>query len=644
MAVIENKVTEIGDVLIIKTDVPIIGIVTLLSFVDVTKGEVGNKYFSKTFRYSVDGINFSPYILLTDANIQGIEINSTDTLVLEYVYQRSGLEDSGSLEFDSVTLEGQFVDIICGEAYDRSMFSDCFNCNNLCSLNWSINVLEKLYKKGILPNYIERGFGDSNAEDRDFIDFWRSVTHFFALFVCLARQFSTFYTNEELLKSYLDQRNLFFCTNSDYQSLYYLMQNYYDEIRQRGTIQIIKEKNTTDFIGTTDCDDSSVSTSLSQSSSTTDSKYINGELLRLICYDITDEFMFNVCKAEKIGWNIGNSSPLYSGMSNQNGVNKAYEDSQDVEDLSLYPLINSSNCSILNDVDKNVLFINAVQNGQVAGIGHLDFSKAIKVDPQLDYEITFAVKQAYDVSQSASLSQSVSQSFGNNGNLTFGCLAFNSYGGVVNLTNIITGADDDYFLEKINLPREDKYFYLRGMIFNYNKYKEFSPLEPYTKGEIVSLSGTYYRCIKSIVTSLEPDVTPLNWVLIPIDELNFILKNSLNIGNNLKFKDTVNYIIPYIVLDNENSVGGELSIWDIKVKPISTPYSHGFIQTPNFIHIWLKNKNGQYSEEDIKQIMRKYLLPYNTTFKNIYLLPSKAEEDIANLGDFNSDFNDDFNI
>lgn len=649
MAVIENKATEIGDVLIIRTEVPIVGIVTLLSFLDDTEGEVGSKYFQKTFRYSVDGINFSPYTPLTNAAIQGIEINPVDTLIIEYVYQRSGLDNSGSLVWNSTTLDGDFVEIPCGEAYENSMYNQYFGCNNLCSLNWSINVLEKLYQGGILPSYVQRGSNSSNLEDRDFIDYWRSVTHFFAIFVCLARAFSEFYTDDRLLKHYLKCRNLFFCDNLDYQGLYYLMQNYYDEIRQRGTCQIIKEKNAFEFISDCPDDEESVSVSISASASVSGSeaegerlKFIDGELLRLICYDICDEFMFCLAKPEKLGWCIGHSSPMYAGMSNQNCVNKAYEDTRDIKDLTKYPLINPDNCAIIMDDGKEVMHINNVANGQVAGIGNLDFSKAMKIDPQLDYEITFVVKQDYDVSLSISDSNNDGVQ---DGNLSFGCFAFNCFGALEGLLNIQDNTPEDMFFERISLQRDDKYIYIRGMIFNYKKYPTFSPLIFYKRGEIVSLSGVYYRCIKPTTTGIVPGTTPLSftfWEAIPINELNPTLKNSLNIGNNLKFRSSVNYILPYIVLDNEKNDGGELFIWDVKVKPVSTPYSHGFIQQPNFVHIWMKNRNGEYSDLQIRQIMRKFLMPYNSTFQNIMLEPSEADLAKAELGDYNDDFNNDF--
>jgi len=638
MAVIENRATELGDVLIIKTEVPIIGIVTLLSFTDNVSGETGDNYFQKAFRYSVDGINFSEYLALTTENVQGIVINPTDSLVIEYVYQRTGIDNSGSLLFNSVTLDGDFVEVLCGEAYDASMYSDYFGCNNMCSLNWSINVLEKLYKQGILAKYVERGKGDDNSEDRDFIDFWRSVTHYFALFVCLARTFSEFYADEELLKNYLNQRNLFFCDDIGYAELYYLMQNYYDEIRKRGTVQVIKEKSNVGFIN--DCPDESVSTSESISGSSTSSvkvRHVDGELLRLICYSIVDEFIFCLSKPEKLGWNIGNSSPMYGGMSNQNSCNKSYEDSQDIESLLVYPMLNSQNCDIITDEGKQVMHISNVTGGEVAGVGDLDFDKAIKIDPQLDYEITFVVKQGEDSSES------VSESLGlGRGNLSFGCFSFNSYGNLVSLQDIKTQDDNDFFLEKIELQRDDKYLYIRGMIFNYNKYSIFSEFNFYEQGEIVSLGNIYYRCIKETVNGTSPALATEYWEVIPTDELDRTLENSLGSGSNLRFKSNANYIIPYIVLDNENSVGGELFIWDIKIKPVSTPYSHGFIQTPNFIHIWLKNRNGRYSDEKIRETMRKFLLPYDCTFNNIMLGLTEAEADTAAIGSFNEDFNDDF--
>ena len=99
MAIIQNKSTEIGDQLKIVTDVPLIGIVALLSFVDDTENEVVNKYFKKQFRYSIDGITYSDILDLTLPNIQGIQVSITDTFIVEYYYTRTGIDASGELIF-----------------------------------------------------------------------------------------------------------------------------------------------------------------------------------------------------------------------------------------------------------------------------------------------------------------------------------------------------------------------------------------------------------------------------------------------------------------------------------------------------------------------------------------------------------------
>lgn len=74
-------------------------------------------------------------------------------------------------------------------------------------------------------------------------------------------------------------------------------------------------------------------------------KKINGEYLRLICYCANcDEFMFNYVNRKDRGWNIGNSSPMYTGLRNHRNTSilKGYENfSEEVWDLSYYPIIGS---------------------------------------------------------------------------------------------------------------------------------------------------------------------------------------------------------------------------------------------------------------------------------------------------------------
>jgi len=60
-------------------------------------------------------------------------------------------------------------------------------------------------------------------------------------------------------------------------------------------------------------------------------------------------------------------------------------------------------------------------------------------------------------------------------------------------------------------------------------------------------------------------------------------------------------------------------IKDFKVRPLDREFSTGFIQSGPFIINWLKNNNQNLTNEQIEEIERKYLIPYNSTKKNIYL-------------------------
>ena len=541
MAIIANKSTEIGDVIVIKTGVPVVGIVALTGFMDNTENEGQNKFFEKTFRYSNDGVSFSDWLDLTQENIEGITFDISDTFIIEYNYRRSGVDNTSDLVFNSITLEGEFAEPICGSAYSNSMFADFIgDCNNLCTLNWSINVLEKLYSKGILPEYITRGNNSSNLEDKDFVDFWRSITHYFAWFVCLARKFANFHNDEDLLREYLNQRNLITCSSTPYLDLLYLRANYLDEIRQRGTIQIAKPKGIYTSIL-----DESISGSESDSDSNSEvqvqfDKQVDGELLRLLCYQVEDEFLFDVVPNELLGWNIDNSSPLYRSKHKHLNLNKSYED--ETSDLNKYPLVNSSGISIIEESGLKTI---RIQSGSSIG-GILDLEKSILVNTSLDYEITFEIKGG--------------------GQFTFGVEGFDLNSNSRTLKEYL-GADKNTFCESESLNRNDMYYPIRGYI-----YKIGSPLD-----------------LQSVLNT--------------------------GFGNHLQFKNNgIFKIIPQI-----HCVSGEIFIRNLKINPINTPFSDGFIQSPNHIHIWGVNRNLDLSESQQYQKIRRYLVPYDSVSEVIYL-------------------------
>lgn len=605
MAVIQNRATEQGDVLIIKSEVPIIGLVALLDFLDDVDGETGSKYFSKQFRYSLDGINYTPFVELTQANLELIEINSSDTFYVEYRYKREGSDSTGSVDFNYVELEGQYLPQDVGNAWNESNFSTYLDYNGICTIGWSVAVLEKLYKQGILPKFIERNKSSLTSEDRDFIDFWRSITHYYGWYVCLARFYKTFYTDPDLLLEYLTQRGAFVCTDGDfdYEASLYLMNNFLDEIRQRGTIQVVKEKNN---VFTFEINDSSMSGSVSDSITESDPlevKQIDGEYLRLICYvrDL-DDFIFNFNRNENIGWNIGNASPLYFGSQKFNDINKFWVD--DITNLSDFYFWNDGDVDInnsstssstsyaLSQESTDALQISNVTSGLVEGIGRYREDLLIKVNPNIDYEITFIVKQSVKVN-----------------NITFGCYGYDVNLNQVSLLNCETVDDSNFFFERQRLNNLH-YQLVRGIIYAHDRIQAFSLASSYNANQIVYSGSTYYKALRDV-----PEGTVLSddeyWMLLDSAEKERLLKTNLHLGNNLQFKETIVKIMPYIVLDNTLGAGGELFIHSIKIAPLNLKYSTGFIQVPNILEIWNVNRNKQLSTSKIEENAKKYLFPYN---------------------------------
>jgi hypothetical protein len=109
MAIIENTSTEIGDVIVIKSEIFNEGISTLESFVDITEDETGTRFFDRRFRYSIDGgVNFSDWFELSFVNINGLEVDGSisNSFVIEYNYQRAGTDATGTIAFNSVALTG----------------------------------------------------------------------------------------------------------------------------------------------------------------------------------------------------------------------------------------------------------------------------------------------------------------------------------------------------------------------------------------------------------------------------------------------------------------------------------------------------------------------------------------------------------
>lgn len=421
MAIIENRVTEIGDVLYIRVETPIIGLSILTDYTDSLGGVTLTKYFDKFFRYSRDGVIYTDWITLNNTNLGLVNVNPIDTFIIEYKYQRAGTNGTGDLSFSNITLHADQEDLTCGIIYNDSIFSQFFSCSDIEILLWSINVLEKTYKRGVLPDFIERGKEPST--DTDFITFWRSITTFFAYIVVYARKFQNYSLNKDLLLDNLRQRGLFIQQNVSLQDLTELKKHFYKEFSKRGTLSMIKDK---------------------------------GEVLRLVEKTQNDEFIFALIETKNQGWCLNNSSPLWRGNTPQRFLSKGWTDSSDFDTLIDLPLV--GNTSLQTDTiesTKEVLKINGDVNSQINGFGvnpndltELDYTKLKTISPEFSYKITFQARQ---------LNQ--------NNTFTFGVLCFDKNNNVVPNNSIINGTQNNYFFRKIKLNKTDRYFQIKGILY-----------------------------------------------------------------------------------------------------------------------------------------------------------------------------------
>lgn len=408
----DNIATEIGDVIIFTT-VPMLNIQTVISYADSVTGETSLRLFQRDFQYSLDGgVTYSDWFNLNGGNIANIaninELLQTNfhQLVILFKFTRIGTDPTGELRINSISVNGTAMQR--GSVFlvsQKSLFKDVV-FNNINVLNLMINLAQKMYEFGIIPAYLTRKEDESGfMSDEAYIDFWQAIAYFYAVITVDSIKFENVYWRRPLICEFLKERHIFLCDCTDMVEMQLIAQNYYTEIRVRGTEEIFKatgyeysvgyrfsynlptdyviqpstgvqidgiaypEVNTLPFGWTVSgnvligCDKNyhqvlffnpangkfdAPPTGKSLIFPTDESgikKRYDGEYLRLICYSADcDEFIYNNVSDIFVGWCLGNCSPLYKGLRPQRNKSllKAYEKQQNVQDLSKYPLINPS--------------------------------------------------------------------------------------------------------------------------------------------------------------------------------------------------------------------------------------------------------------------------------------------------------------
>ena len=399
------------------TGYPITGVLSLLGFVEDVVGQDSQHYFDKQFRYTTNGIHWSEWIGLTIHNITTLPINKSQIIQFELQYIKVQPIGSDVLKVNSVEIKYNYQKgYVAQQVFNKTIFKSFFESDDIEVLNWYINVLNKFYEQGLIPNYIERQ--QDSDKDLDFIQFWGSIAKFFAYYVVYSRQFRNFEKHHSLLVDFLKQRGLFISDKQTIEQLDILMKNFYQRIIQRGTNSISQYKQ--------------------------DVNQNDGELLDLIWHNIQqDEFIFNPRLPHHIGWNITNSSPLYKGLLLHDNANKLPEKQKYPKDITKY------NTGII--VQDNVSYVSSeVDNNNVLKIENntLKFDK-IKVDSTLSYFLNFNVKL--------------------HGKITVKIKSYDKNKNVIDSYSYIDKSINNVFLNQVELYRDDCYLPVNLFLYNYRK-------------------------------------------------------------------------------------------------------------------------------------------------------------------------------
>jgi len=292
------------------------------------------------------------------------------------------------------------------EKFYKSKFSKIIDHDSQEVLDWKENVLNKLIDSGIVPEYIERD--SSYDQESDYVDFWKSIVELFSFYVGYSNKASKgFYNNVAIITTFLQQRGLFLNYDETLTQLRDLMESFYKEVSMRGTILPFLE---------------------------------DGEFIRLIKKDISDEFVFELFKKEHFGWNLDNSSPLYRGFIHvsdfsekiKNRILPHFGSILKTEDESgnIDFDINSTNYLGFNSVNQNSEFIN--------------------IDPRLDYCLNFKIKGS--------------------GKLTIKARGYDAFGNYLGyLYSLKTGLESEIAIDQELLQNENEYFPINLFIFNKDK-------------------------------------------------------------------------------------------------------------------------------------------------------------------------------
>lgn len=266
---------------------------------------------SKNLIVNVDVDGGILYVYLDGKFLQSItNYHSLDVVNLDVAELYTGNTVSILYFIDGVLVSGTNVELIRETSSHSTILKsipilDIFSDDDLVYIDeLKNNLFNKLKTRGsILHNYLL----SKNDENEDFENFWKSIVSYLILFKISTKNivYGLLGENNDLVSTFLTQRGYILSSDESKEELEDIRSFFYKEITKRGTFYSFKEENL--------------------------SYLKQGEFLKLIRKDKSDELLINLYEDKDFGFSVGNSSPLYRGLETQGGVLKS--DGSDLNEL-----------------------------------------------------------------------------------------------------------------------------------------------------------------------------------------------------------------------------------------------------------------------------------------------------------------------
>lgn len=625
----DNRIYNIGDTLVITVKPKQKGTAIITSFEDSFIGLTKEKKIHRDYRIIEDDMFYTDWVELTNDTINGKELKQNNYIQVRYT--RCGTDLSGYIEFQNIVFNGDFnPEVINSPILDNSIFADIAWSEETEAL--AKNLFKKLYYRGILPMYILRGDNRNVDEDKDFINLFYSVAKYFAIIIRFFKRFEKFYDDEELMLEWLRQNEIQFDESTiKLTQLQFLARHLYDEIRKRGTTMIFKRQG--DVVNDKEIE-------------------IDGEFIRLIRSKRSDELLYENMPFKKLGWCLGNSSPLYRGTGFSEKLNKTKESGEDFEDLNNFQTFSKRN-SNLSIVQTDVKYITAIvdsiyfdkvqrdleplpetehQEPQVVSV----ISSSNVLDWRNDDELAMVRDNSFNwstVDSDLDNGTTTIQAIKASKKVLFCKTSGNSACGLGRIDEDVEVSDRIYTADP-NLDYEITFMFNPQLIGNAAKINFGVEAFDVMKNK---LDDAFIMPNGERVTEMFMDGLPLSnfkenqWYfvrgIIHAYSSSFVENAKLNcgFGNNLMFDNKfVKYILPKIYLSSQNS--SQMFLWNYKIRPLirgtnilplksgfENSHSLGFIQAPQIFYAYFRNNNNSQSKSEITDIIERYLLPFNVT-------------------------------